>query len=107
MINTTKSRYAKLFVNYVTKNHSDKIDLIMVHGDCINPNIKKPKSIDFAIRQINNPDEFDYELIGDLMDYMGSVVDEGDFNITVICDSLVQSYREQIEKGEVIYGQKT
>lgn len=104
VINANKQRYAELFTKYVAKNYADKIDKIIVFGSSIDKSEKNPTTIDFAIRLANNPDNLDYELLGDLMDYMGDIVDEGDFTITFICNSVSKSYRESIKKGVCIYG---
>lgn len=104
IINTNKQHYAELFTKYISKNYSDKIDKIIVYGSSIDSSIKNPDKIDFAIRLTNDPNNIDYELLGDLMDYMGDIVDEGDFTITFICNNTSKSYKESIKKGVCIYG---
>ena len=96
--------YVKKIIGFIKTNYSDKINKIVVFGDSVNPEIKNPESLDIAIECIDAADHKNYEMLGDILSYMGEIVDNGDCTLTPIDKTIVkQQYIDLINKGKVVY----
>lgn len=106
-INKNKIKFVNLVVDFIKKNYFNKINKIVIFGDSANSTITNPESFDVAIGFINDNDTNNYEILGDILSYMGEIVDEGDCTLTPISEKLInKSYLTMIKSGVVVYEKK-
>lgn len=103
MVNENKQKYVDLVINYI-KDFPDKFNKLVVYGESIDPNISMPETIDFAIGLVNTEDAKNYELLGELLSYIGDIVDEGDCSLLPIDNNSISKFcMSNILNGEVVY----
>lgn len=104
-INKTKINFVNSFINHCKKNYKDKISKIVVFGECLDPTINNPETVDFAVEFINKEeDSFNFNLLGELLSYLGDIVDEGDCSLVPIHEKCIKaSCLKEISKGVVVY----
>lgn len=103
MVNTKKQKYVDLVINYV-KKFPNKFNKLIVYGESIDSNIEDPTTIDFAVGLVREEDAKDYELLGDLLSYIGDIVDEGNCSLVPIDRNTISNFcMSNILKGEIVY----
>ncbi len=103
MVNKNKERYVKLAINYI-KQFPDKFNKLIVYGESVDTTIKNPISLDFAIGLVNKSDATNYDLLGDVISYLGDIVDEGGCTLLPFDEDIVSTIRyESMTKGDVVY----
>ena len=103
-IHASKNAFINYIVRYITKNYSNKINKIVVFGDSVNKDIRDPQSLDIAVGLVDKSDAKDYNMLGDILSYMGEIVTEGDCTLTPIADDVVKkSYMNEINHGVTVY----
>lgn len=103
MVNSNKQKYVDLVIDYI-KQFPEKFNKLVVYGSAVDPNITKPESIDFAIGLVNSQDAKNYDLLGDLLSYIGDIVDDGDCTLLPIHDEAIsKNCMTNILKGDVVY----
>lgn len=104
MINKSKEIYVNQFVKYMKNNYSDKINKIVVFGEAVDTSINNPESIDFAIQFIDKSDNTNKELLGEILSYLGDIVDKGDCSIVPLDETILsKSCWNAIQQGTVVY----
>lgn len=103
MVNTKKQKYVDLVINYV-KKFPNKFNKLVVYGESIDSTIEDPTTIDFAVGLVREEDAKDYELLGDLLSYIGDIVDEGNCSLVPIDSNTISNFcMSNILKGEIVY----
>ena len=104
-IHASKNVFIDYIVRYITKNYSNKINKIVVFGDSVNKDIENPESLDIAVGLVDESDANDYNMLGDILSYMGEIVTEGDCTLTPISSEklISKSYTNAISNGVTVY----
>lgn len=103
MVNTKKQKYVDLVIDYV-KKFPNKFNKLVVYGESIDSTIEDPTTIDFAVGLVREEDAKDYELLGDLLSYIGDIVDEGNCSLVPIDSNTISNFcMSNILKGEIVY----
>lgn len=103
-IHKSRINFVNLIVHYIIENYANKINKIIVYGESVDCSVKNPKSLDIALSFIKDSDSKDYEMLGDILSYMGEIVTEGDCTLTPINTiPITRKYLCAIRDGVVVY----
>ena len=102
MINNNKIMYIEPIVQYIKSK--PEVNKLVVYGESINPDISEPESIDFAVGLVNDEDATNYALLGDILSFIGDIVDDGDCSLVPISEKILsKACWEEVNNGEVLY----
>ena len=104
MINPNVTAYVEKITNYIKSKYANKICKVVIFGDSVNPDVENPESLDVALKCIDEADNYNYEMLGDILSFMGDTVEDRDSTVVPICDNVKREYLNLIDEGVVVYG---
>lgn len=104
MINQKVTAYVEKITNYIKSKYANKICKVVVFGDSVNPDVENPEALDIALKCIDEADNNNYEMLGDILSFMGDTVTDRDSTVVAICDNVKKEYLDLIDEGVVVYG---
>lgn len=102
-INKTKKPFVTSVVKYIQENYKDKIKQIIVYGQAVDNTIKNPDTVDIAVTLYDEEDAYNFDMLGDILSFMGDITTEGDCSLIPMSDKVLTHKRiEEILRGETI-----
>ena len=104
-VHASKIEFTNKIVTFIKNNYENKINKVVVFGESIDETIENPECLDIAVGFTDISYATDYNMLGDIISYMGEIVTKGNCTLAPIDpNQITTSCMTLIEKGVVVYG---